>query len=66
MLDIKNSFQYLFGEHTFPSLYYGFFPQKKSYRKMYAFSIFTRVIAFYIPTQTNEEPYNSVIFLFGK
>ena len=23
---------------------------------MYAFSIFTRVIAFYIPTQTNEEP----------
>ena len=25
MLDIKNSFEYLFGEHTFTSLYYRFF-----------------------------------------
>ena len=28
---------------------------------MYAFSIFTRVMAFYIPTQTNEEPYIPII-----
>jgi len=46
MLDIKNSFEYLFGEHTFTSLYYRFFLAKKLYRKMYAFSIFTRVTAF--------------------
>lgn len=56
MLDIKDRFEYLFGEHTFPSLYVVFVAEK-SYKKMYAFSMVIGYSKILVSTHSDGEPF---------
>ncbi len=55
MLDIKDGFEYLFVEHTFSSLYVVFVAEK-SYKNMYAFSMFISYLTCLFSTHSDGEP----------
>ena len=62
ILDIKDGFEYLFVEHTFPSLYVVFVAEK-SYKKMYAFSMVIGYSKILVSTHSDGEP--KIFYIFS-